>query len=152
MSRVHAGNAALLVGIVIAALGMWLSRKVGNPHFDPSATLVIGMILVGAAFVLARKSHALLMGDSSNADPLAQIREILNADTAVEHVGHLETVPLGADNMLLTTALCFKRSLNPQEVEQAIVRLERSVKQQHPAVWQLCLESVPCKAATQPAV
>ena len=146
MSRAHAGNAALLVGIVIAALGMWLSRKVGNPNFDPGATLVIGMVLVGAAFLFATKSGSMLMGDSADADQLAQIRDLITADAAVEHVGHLQTVPLGADNILLTAAVCFERRLSPQEVEQAIARLERSIKQQHPAVWQLCLESVSCKA------
>ena len=34
MPSLFARNSAVLVGVVIAALGIWLSRKFGNPYFD----------------------------------------------------------------------------------------------------------------------
>lgn len=46
----------VLIGIAIAAPCIWLSRKLGDPYFDLGALVVIGLILIGAAFVPARKS------------------------------------------------------------------------------------------------
>ena len=63
MPRVFAGNSAVLVGIAIATPGIWLSRKLGVPYFDLGALVVIGLILIGAAFVLARKSGGQLLDD-----------------------------------------------------------------------------------------
>lgn len=59
MPRVFAGDSAVLIGIAIAAPGIWLSRKLGDPYFDLGALVVIGLILIGVAFVLARKSGGL---------------------------------------------------------------------------------------------
>ena len=59
MPKLFTGNSAVLVGIVIAATGIWLSRKLGDPYFDLGALVVIGLLLIGAAFVLARKSGGL---------------------------------------------------------------------------------------------
>ena len=88
MFRQFARDSAVLAGIVIAALGVWLSRKVGNPHFDPGTTIMIGLVLTGAAFVFARKSGGLLMGDCIDRDQLALIGKLMAADIAVESVGH----------------------------------------------------------------
>lgn len=59
MPKLFTGNSAVLVGIVIAAPGIWLSRKFGDPYFDLGALVVIGLILIGVAFVLIRKSGGL---------------------------------------------------------------------------------------------
>ena len=59
MPKLFTGNSAVLVGIAIAAPCIWLSRKLGDPYFDLGALVVIGLLLIGAAFVLARKSGGL---------------------------------------------------------------------------------------------
>ena len=150
MPRLLAGNSAILAGIVIAALGIWLSRKIGDPYFDSGASLAIGLVLIGVAVLLARKRDGMPVNGRISRDQIAQVRSIIAADPAVESVGNLQTVQLGLDSVLLTAAVCFERRLNPLEVEQAIDRLDRSIKEQYPAMWQLCLESVPCRAIVRP--
>jgi len=59
MPKLFTGNSAVLVGIAIAAPCIWLSRKLGDPYFDLGALVVIGLLLIGAAFVLTRKSGGL---------------------------------------------------------------------------------------------
>ena len=151
MFRQFARDSAVLAGIVIAALGVWLSRKVGNPHFDPGTTIMIGLVLTGAAFVFARKSGGLLMGDCIGRNQLALIGKLIAADIAVESVGHLYTVQLEPDSVLLTAAVCFKHGLNSHEVEQASGRLERSITAQYPSIQHLCLEAPSPKALLQAA-
>ena len=57
-------DSAALLGVVVAALGIGLGQLFDNPLFDPAASVVIGLLLVGAAFTLARETGALLVGES----------------------------------------------------------------------------------------
>lgn len=142
-------DSAALTGIVLAALGIGLSHATGNPYFDPAASVAIGLVLIGAAGLLARKSGRLLIGQSIGPEQLAQVRMIIAADTAVERVGHLLTMRLGPDSVLLTAAVRFQRRLNLDQVEQAIERLEQAIKLRYPAIQHLYLESGALKAVSR---
>jgi hypothetical protein len=48
---------------------------------------------------------------------------------------------LGPGSVLLAVAIRFQRRLNLDELEQAIERLERAIKLQHPWILHLYLES-----------
>jgi cation diffusion facilitator family transporter len=143
-------NSASLIGIAIAALGVSLSHALGNPYVDPAASVLIGLMLIASAALLARKSVSLLVGVSLDRDQLAQLRRILTADPAVESVGHLLTMRLGPDSVMLTAAVRFARRLDLDQVEQAIVRLERAIKAANPSILHLYLESGALKPAAHP--
>lgn len=142
-------DSAALIGIVIAAVGIWLSHTFDNPYFDPFASVLIGFVLIGAALVLARKCSRLLVGESIDRDQIVHVRKIISSDTAVESVGQLLTMQLGPESVLLTAAVRFQRPLNLDEVEQAIARLERAIKMQYPSIQHLFLESGALKASSQ---
>ena len=144
-------DSAALIGIAIAALGVGLSHALRNPYFDPAASVLIGLVLIASAGLLARKSVSLLVGASLDREQLGQLRRIIVADPAVESVGHLLTMRLGPDSVLLTAAVRFQRRLNLDEVEQAIERLERAIKVAHPAILHLYLESGALKEAAHSA-
>jgi cation diffusion facilitator family transporter len=80
-------DTAALAGIAIAGLGIALSQFFGNPYFDPAASVLIGLILIGAAIVLARKCSGLLVGESIDRDQIVKLRAIMIDDAAVESVG-----------------------------------------------------------------
>lgn len=144
-------NSAALIGIAIAALGVGLSHASQNPYFDPAASVVIGLVMIAAAALLARKSVSLLVGAGLDHGQLAQLREILAADPAVERVGQLRTMRLGPDRVLLTAKLRFRRQLDLDQVEQAIERLERAIKVSCPSILHLYLESGAFKQAARSA-
>ncbi|WP_295446976.1 cation diffusion facilitator family transporter [uncultured Thiodictyon sp.] len=144
-------NSASLIGIAIAALGVWLGHALNTPYLDPVAAVLIGLVLIASAALLARKSVSLLVGVSLDRDQLAQLRKILTADPAVERVGRLLTMRLGPDSVLLTAAVRFARRLNLDEVEQAIERLERAIKVSCPSILHLYLESGALKQAARAA-
>lgn len=144
-------DSAALIGIAIAALGVGLSHIFDNPYFDPGASVLIGLVLIGAAFLLARESGGLLVGESIDRDQIAHLRNIIAADSAVESVRHLLTMQLGPDSVLLTAAVRFERRLNLDEVEQAIERLECAIKVQYPSIQHLFLESGTLKALSRSA-
>jgi cation diffusion facilitator family transporter len=144
-------DSAALIGIAIAALGIGLGHALKNPYFDPAAAVVIGLVLIASAALLARKSVSLLVGASLDGDQLALLRTIITADPAVERVGHLLTMRLGPDSVLLTAAVRFRRQLNLDQVEQAIERLERAIKVPYPSILHLYLESGALKQVARSA-
>ncbi len=142
-------DSAALTGIAIAASGILLSHAFANPYFDPAASVLIGLVLIAAAIVLARKCSGLLVGESMDREQISNLREILNIDPAVESVGQLLTMQLGTDSVLLTAAIRFKRRLSLDEVEQAIERLEGVIKLAYPSIHHLYLESGALKSSVQ---
>lgn len=144
-------DSAALIGIALAALGVGLSHALKNPYLDPTAAVLIGLVLIASAGLLARKSVSLLVGASLDRDQIAQLRKILVADPAVERVGHLLTMRLGPDSVLLTAAVRFRRQLDLDQVERAIDRLERAIKLTYPSIQHLYLESGALKSAVNAA-
>jgi cation diffusion facilitator family transporter len=144
-------NSASMVGIAIAVLGVFISHALKNPYLDPVASLLIGLVLIASAALLARKSASLLVGVGLEVDQLDELRKIITADPAVESVGHLLTMRLGPDSVLLTAAVRFQRQLDLDQVEQAIERMERAIRTAHPAILHLYLESGALKQAAQSA-
>ena len=59
-------DAAALVGLVLAALGLFLEQMTGDPLWDGVAAIAIGLLLLVVAFVLARANKSLLIGQSAS--------------------------------------------------------------------------------------
>jgi cation diffusion facilitator family transporter len=140
-------DSAALIGLAIAALGIVLGHAFDNPYFDPAASVLIGLLLVGAAFTLARETGALLVGESIGADATRKVRGVFEQDPAIESVTALQSMQLGPDEVLLTAAVQFRRGMRIDEVEAAIERLEQSVTALYPSIRHIYFESGALRAA-----
>jgi cation diffusion facilitator family transporter len=140
-------DSAALIGLVIAALGIALGHFFDNPYFDPAASVLIGLLLVGAAFTLARETGALLVGESIGPDATRKVREVFERDPAILEVADLQSMQLGPDEVLLTVAVQFKRGMRIDEVEDAIERLEKSVAALYPSIKHIYFESSALRSA-----
>lgn len=140
-------DSAALIGLAIAALGIVLGHAFDNPYFDPAASVLIGLLLVGAAFTLARETGALLVGESIGADATRKVRGVFEQDPAIESVTALQSMQLGPDEVLLTAAVQFRRGMRIDEVEAAIERLEQSVAALYPSIRHVYFESGALRAA-----
>jgi cation diffusion facilitator family transporter len=136
-----------LIGIVVAAAGIFLGHLLGNPYIDPAASVVIGLLLVGAAVTLARETGALLLGESVGVEQTGKLKELFRADPAIETVGQLLTMQLGPQDVLLTAAVRFKRGMRIDEVDVAIARLERTVAEFNPAITRVYFEAAALRSA-----
>ncbi|ALK96868.1 cation transporter [Massilia sp. WF1] len=140
-------DSAALIGLVIAALGIVLGHALDNPYFDPAASVLIGLLLVGAAFTLARETGALLVGESIGADATRKVREVFEKDPSIQTVTGLQSMQLGPDEVLLTAAVQFRRGMRIDEVEAAIARLEHSVAALYPSIRHIYFESGALRSA-----
>jgi cation diffusion facilitator family transporter len=140
-------DSAALIGLAIAALGIFLGHLFNNPWFDPAASVLIGLLLVGAAFTLARETGALLVGEGIGPDATRRVRQILENDPAILNVGELLSMQLGPDEALLTAAVQFKRGMRIDQVEAAIERLENAVAAVYPQIRHIYFESGALRSA-----
>jgi cation diffusion facilitator family transporter len=140
-------DSAALIGLVIAALGIALGHAFDNPYFDPAASVLIGLLLVGAAFTLARETGALLVGESIGVDATRKVREVFEKDPAIDSVASLQSMQLGPDEALLTAAVQFRRGMRIDEVEDAIERLEKAVMALYPSIKHIYFESGALRSA-----
>jgi cation diffusion facilitator family transporter len=141
-------DSAALAGLVIAGLGIFLGHLLDNPYIDPAASILIGLLLVGAAFTLARETGALLVGETIGTDATERLRRIFEDDPAVQDVRRLLSMQLGPDEALLTVSVTFRRGMRIDEVEQAIARLERAVAAANPTIRHVYFESAALRATT----
>jgi divalent metal cation (Fe/Co/Zn/Cd) transporter len=140
-------DSAALIGLGIAAVGIVLGQIFDNPYFDPAASVLIGLLLVGAAFTLARETGALLVGEGIGPDATRKVREVFEKDPAILSVAELQSMQLGPDEVLLTAAVQFRRGMRIDEVEAAIERLEKAVMALFPAIRHIYFESGALRSA-----
>ncbi len=140
-------DTAALIGLLIAALGIFLGHYFGNPYFDPAASVLIGLLLVGAAFTLARETGNLLVGEGIGPEATRKVREVFEKDEAILSVSTLQSMQLGPDEVLLTAAVQFRRCMRIDEVEAAIERLEKAVAALYPSIRHIYFESGALRSA-----
>jgi len=142
-------DSAALIGLAIAALGIFLGHLFDNPYFDPAASVLIGVLLVGAAFTLARETGGLLVGESIGVDATRRLRGVFEQDPDILSVNKLLSMQLGPDEALLTASVQFRRGMRIDEVEKAIVRLESAVSAMYPQIQRVYFESSTLRSAMQ---
>ena len=125
-------DSAALLGIVIAALGTWLSVTLADPRIDGAASVLIGVILAAVAFVLARESKELLIGERASPELSEAIRATAVTDPCIEEVVEITTAQLAPDQVIATLGVIIDPRLRVPQVEQLIHRLEQAIKVRHP--------------------
>lgn len=127
-------DTAALIGIGIACVSTVASIKLEMPIFDGIGSIAIGVVLGIAAFLVARESKELLIGESAT-DPVKQsIRDIAKDIAGVEHVNRLSTIHLSPDELVIALSVEFADSLTVPEVEQRIAAMEHALRKQHPEI------------------
>lgn len=134
-------DAAALLGIVVAAAGVFASDALGLVIVDGIASVVIGAILTAAALVLAYECRSLLLGESADPEKVQAIRALSASDPAVDRVGQALTMYLGPEEILLNLEVDFKNDLSTEDIERATARLESLIRQQHPEVQRIFIEA-----------
>ena len=140
-------DSAALLGIAIAAAGIALGHYFGNPYFDPAASILIGLLLIGAAFTLARETGGLLVGESIGRDQLDALRALFEREPALDKVASLRTMQMGPEEVLLAASVQFRRGMRIDEVEGAIARLEAAIAAEHPVIKHVYFEASALRAA-----
>jgi cation diffusion facilitator family transporter len=133
-------DSAAMLGLIVAFLGVFLGHVFKNAYFDGAASIVIGIILMGVAFLLARESKGLLVGEGAEPALLAELRALVVADTSVECVGVIRTLYFGPNDLLVNLDVAFRPELSGEGIHDAITRIESALKGAHPEIKRVYIE------------
>jgi cation diffusion facilitator family transporter len=134
-------DAAALIGLLIAFLGLLLSQLLDNRIYDGIASILIGLLLTVVATALVAKTKNLLVGESASPATRASIQTIVQSDAAVAAMDPPITLHLGPRDVMLAMNIEFMDTLSADDIEVAIRRIEATIRQHHSEVKRIFIEA-----------
>ena len=138
---VIAEDTAAIMGLVLAAIGVWASHQLDIPALDGAASVMIGVLLATVAILLIRESRGLLVGEGVQPSTARAIRELALADRRVRYVGRPLSMYIGASEVLLALDAQFDPALRADEIAQAVRSLEREIRRRYPNIRRIYIET-----------
>lgn len=146
-------DSAALIGIVIAAAGIYLTEHHTGPgdgaYWDGLASIVIGLVLAVVAFALARISRGLLLGEAATQKSVRAITEAIESHANVVKVVELLTMHLGPKQILINAHVNLRDDLVTEEIVTTIEEVESLIKRAEPKVEMIFLEAARQSESTQ---
>ena len=138
-------DSAALLGIVIAAAGIYLTDHHTGPgggaYWDGLASIVIGLVLAVVAFVLARISRGLLLGEAASPKSVRAITVSIESHPNVVKVVELLTMHLGPKQILINAHVNLRDDLVTDQIVTTIEEVESLIKLAEPKVEMIFLET-----------
>lgn len=138
-------DSAALVGIVIAAAGLYLTEHHAGPgggaYWDGVASISIGLVLAVVAFVLARSARGLLLGEAATKKTLETIRAAIASHPNVDDVIELLTMHLAPKQILINAHVQFRDDLATGDIERTVKEVEQCIKTAEPMVDMIFIET-----------
>lgn len=132
-------DAAALVGLVIALVGVAVSTLLHWPQADGIASIGIGLLLTGIAAFMANETRSLLTGEAASPVIVAKVRDILDADPRVCEVIEVLSLHLGPNEILVGVTIDFRDDLAGGAIEDAATELSDRIRAAEPAITRLFL-------------
>ncbi|MEA2720775.1 MAG: hypothetical protein QOJ39_2639 [Candidatus Eremiobacteraeota bacterium] len=134
-------DSAAVAGLVVAFAGLAFAQVLNMPVLDGVASVVIGVILAVTALLLARECQSLLTGEAADPAVRADIERIARSDRMVDRVNDVLTMHFGPDDVLVALSLDFANAASANDVETAVTRIERAIKDAHPEATKVFVEA-----------
>jgi len=132
-------DAAALIGLLFALIGISLATITGNARWDGVGSVAIGLLLVAVACILVVEVKSLLVGEAAAPDVVDSIVTALTGD-GVDRVIHLRTMHLGPDELLVAAKVAMPSRHSLAEVAGAIDAAEARVRSAVPSARVIYLE------------
>ena len=120
-------DSVAVLGLSVAAAGLIVAEVTGNGAWDGVASIVIGVMLTGVAWILASETKGLLVGESATRQVRSAIRTAALSVSGVESVDRLLTMHLGPDEILVNMDLIAEPGLSAADLEQITDRVEHEI-------------------------
>ncbi|PSR53610.1 cation transporter [Adhaeribacter arboris] len=133
-------DAADLLGLTVAFLGVFLGHYYNNPYFDGIASMIIGLILTAISGILAKESRSLLMGESADAEVLDEVTHLTESHPTVQKVLRPLSMYLAPEEIILILIVAFREEVNSAEVTNAIVTIRQTIQERFPSIKQIFIE------------
>ncbi len=133
-------DTAALMGLVVAFFGILLADKAGIEWADGAASIVIGIILASAAWILAYETKSLLIGESASGRVVEGIRSIIGRHSHIRNINELRTMHMSPKDILLVASIDFRDDVSAGTVEETITEIEDTIRADFPEVSKIFIE------------
>jgi divalent metal cation (Fe/Co/Zn/Cd) transporter len=127
-------DSAALVGLAIAAAGVTLSHLTGDAKWDGVASILIGIVLAGVAFLLARESKGLLIGERADGRLIEAVRATFADRPEVTGVGRIVTVHIAPERVFVAVDVDFHDPVAVGAIERLIADAEHELCRSWPEI------------------
>ena len=132
-------DCAAVIGLVVALTGLLLSHALDMPALDGAASIVIGIVLVIASFLLARETMGLIIGEAALPEVLSDVERLIRAGDGVDGVRDIKSVHLGPHDIAIIAAVDFDDRVSAADVEHSVAAICAAVRAAQPDVKHLYL-------------
>lgn len=142
-------DSAAVLGLLIVFICMAMAHAYQVNWLDGVATLLVGVLLVGVSYILARESRSLLLGEGIAPETRTLIRQLAEKDAAVVHVLSILSTYQSPDEIVLMLVIGFRPDLDTEDITDAIDRIRESIKKQYPLVRYVIIQPQDFETNTQ---
>ena len=134
-------DAAAMLGLLVAMVGIAMSQLTGNYVFDGIASVIIGLILASVAILLAVETKGLLIGESADKKIVAGINDVVKQTRGVQKVNEVLTMHMGPDYILVNLSVEFSDHIRTGQMELLISQVDREIKAKFKHVQRVFIEA-----------
>jgi cation diffusion facilitator family transporter len=132
-------DAAALIGLVFALIGVSVANVMHLPQADGIASIAIGLLLTAVAIFMANETRSLLTGEAAAPEVVGDVRQILERDERVKRVIEVLSIHLGPQEILVGVTIDFRDDLPGGALERAADELSDRVQHAQPSITRLFL-------------
>ena len=136
-------DSAAALGLFFAAAGLALDELLDSTVFDAVASLLVGALLIGVAFILGQSNRDLLIGRSVNNDLREEIRDTVRETPGIRGVMQVLTMQMGADDVLLALKVDVEDDATGESIERVADDVETRVREAHPEIQHVFVDPTP---------
>lgn len=127
-------DSAALLGLLIALAGLVAAQWLQMPELDALASIGIAAVLAVAAFLLARETKGLLIGEPAHPELGEALLQLAAADPDVESANGILTIQVGPNQVLAALSAAFDDRCSTPQIEACVARIEQAARRQHPEI------------------
>ena len=150
LRAVFAEDAAALVGLVIAFLGVFLHQVTGLAVFDAIGSIAVGLLLGVVAIVLIDRNRRFLLGESTSPELENAVLVELLARDQVESVSYLHLEFVGPSRVYMVAAVDLVGNDTEEHVAGRLRKIEQSLEDSQYVEEAVLTLSVPGAAVLVP--
>lgn len=131
---------AALIGLLVAATGLWLWRVTGDSRWDGAASVIIGLLLVVVAMTLAATNLSLLTGRAASPSLELALRHEVESLPGLEAVHLFVALVLGPGDLLVAAKVRFAGGSTTADIERVSDEAEARLRARFPGVRYVFLD------------
>lgn len=144
-------DAAALIGLVIAFVGILLHQITGSAAPDAVGSILVGLLLAVVAFVLIRQNRRFLIGVAVEPEVRAAALQRLLAHPAIAQITYLHIEYVGPGRVFVVAAVDLAGDTAEHEVAATLNEIEDEVASSARVAWAVLTLSRPGAAPLDPA-